>query len=281
MQFLQTVEELQRVDLQIPTLDRMCFFLNIYSVLLLHGLLITGGSSKSRIQGLGLYGFYKRTCYQISGYRFSLSDIRDGILRNNKPYPGSHSPAFYHNTEANLNPRVALLRDPRIGLAINPEDPRILFLLNKIEIILSTTNVLRLFRPITNEYMDIEPVVPTETIESHRFINILSGVHPSSINRVLRDEAEDYCMQNITVKNDNIKLPTIFGVYAEDFGGSDEAIIKTCMNSLLPHNCLIRSQLMEMYSEKPETTGSGSTIQSSPSKEKTSEIIKPTIEYQE
>ncbi|KAG2381837.1 hypothetical protein C9374_006221 [Naegleria lovaniensis] len=63
------------------------FFLNLFLTLFYHSLLIMGSSSKYRIIGNNAtYIFYNRMAYNVDGLIFSLSDIRDGILRGNKRY---------------------------------------------------------------------------------------------------------------------------------------------------------------------------------------------------
>src|SRR3989338_11265777 len=64
------------------------FFLNLFLTLFYHSLLIMGSSSKYRLVGSNAtYIFNNRMAYQVDGLVFSLSDIRDGILRGNKSYP--------------------------------------------------------------------------------------------------------------------------------------------------------------------------------------------------
>jgi hypothetical protein len=101
-------------------LVRMAFFVNIYHCLLLHGLMISCKSAQNRLQGKAMHGFYTRTCYVIGGYRFSLSDIRDGILRGNHSFPGSLEPTFEKG-------------DPRATMCVN--DLRLLFLLQESDTI--------------------------------------------------------------------------------------------------------------------------------------------------
>ncbi|KAK2158173.1 hypothetical protein LSH36_175g03004 [Paralvinella palmiformis] len=60
--------------------------------------------------------FWKTTAYHIGGHVFSLDDIEHGILRGNRPHPGSKTPPFKDN-------------DPRRSFVVKVFDPRVHFAL--------------------------------------------------------------------------------------------------------------------------------------------------------
>jgi hypothetical protein len=65
---------------------------------------------------LELEGFWSSTSYKIGGHIFSLDDIEHGILRCNKPHPGTGRVAFLPG-----DPRlqfIAISLDPRIHFAL-------------------------------------------------------------------------------------------------------------------------------------------------------------------
>ena len=92
--------------------ERKAFWINIYNVLLIHGLV----SYRARTSLWNIRGAFEHIAYVIGGYRYSLDDIEHGILRGNKAHfviPGSR---FAHN-------------DPRRQYAMRRVDPRIHFAL--------------------------------------------------------------------------------------------------------------------------------------------------------
>nr|CAG4716914.1 unnamed protein product [Naegleria fowleri] len=83
------------------------FFLNLFLTLFYHSLLIMGSSSKYRIIGNNAtYIFYNRMAYNVDGLIFSLSDIRDGILRGNKRYANGIVTDPVSNPNSNQPPPV-------------------------------------------------------------------------------------------------------------------------------------------------------------------------------
>ena len=92
--------------------DRMAFWINIYNVLLIHGV-VAYGETRSLLK---IRGAFERIAYVIGGYRYSLDDIEHGVLRGNRAH-------F-------LIPGVRFARqDPRRMQALSAVDPRIHFAL--------------------------------------------------------------------------------------------------------------------------------------------------------
>ncbi|PKA48240.1 hypothetical protein AXF42_Ash020637 [Apostasia shenzhenica] len=84
--FTNVVQDLQRVDLfQLSTDERLAFFLNLYNAMVIH----------ANIRPIGRPGivdrrsFFNDFQYIIGGYPYSLSTIKDGILRSNRRPPYS------------------------------------------------------------------------------------------------------------------------------------------------------------------------------------------------
>ena len=61
--------------------------------------------------------FFDKVAYNIGGMHLSLNDIEQGILRGNRVGPGEWRKRFRSNS------------DPRMGLVMDPMDPRIHFAL--------------------------------------------------------------------------------------------------------------------------------------------------------
>ncbi len=92
--------------------ERKAFWINIYKVLLIHGLV----TYRARTTLWDIRGAFERIAYVIGGYRYSLDDIEHGILRGNRAHfviPGSR---FAHS-------------DPRRQYVMRQVDPRIHFAL--------------------------------------------------------------------------------------------------------------------------------------------------------
>ena len=62
--------------------ERKAFWINIYNVLLIHGLV----AYRARTTLWDIRGAFERIAYVIGGYRYSLDDIEHGILRANKAH---------------------------------------------------------------------------------------------------------------------------------------------------------------------------------------------------
>lgn len=203
--FVHETEKLKMVDLtQMSKMEKTCFFINIFNVLYLHGMMLQGGFG-NRMTGSNTLAmaFFRRTAYQISGMLFTLQDIRDGILRGNKLFPQSFtrpfekdddlrlSVAFRHNTDkdsaaksSNANIADSDIITSAAGFLENPRfDPRIFF-------VLSSFHSASLF-----------------------------FVHPDNLEQVLERETERFLGNNVSIdfKSRTIRLPSLFQKFMSDF----------------------------------------------------------------
>lgn len=82
--YLRIVEELQRVELdEMPREEKLSFFINLYNMMAIHAILVTGHPS-GPLERRKFFGDFK---YVIGGSAFSLSAIYNGILRGNQRPP--------------------------------------------------------------------------------------------------------------------------------------------------------------------------------------------------
>ena len=112
--------ELQRFDLS--TLksknDKISFWINVYNSLVIEG--IAEQTARRKIETVWDIGdFFGNTAYEVGGYRFSLNDIENGILRANRRRPYGFTRQFSSS-------------DPRLQYSIPADqfDSRIHFALN-------------------------------------------------------------------------------------------------------------------------------------------------------
>jgi hypothetical protein len=97
--------------------EQLAFWINLYNALVLDAV-ISLGIQRSVIEGFtGLLAFFRRAAYNIGGYRISLDDIENGILRGNRGHPYLPGKQFTAG-------------DPRLDWVIWPPEPRIHFALN-------------------------------------------------------------------------------------------------------------------------------------------------------
>jgi hypothetical protein len=92
---------------------RKAFWINVYNALALHGIV----HFHIKLTVWERPNFFLSTEYNIGGYRFSLDDIKHGILRGNKRRWKFFPPPFRGN-----DPRLAFIlrdNDPRIHVALN------------------------------------------------------------------------------------------------------------------------------------------------------------------
>lgn len=92
--------------------DRLAFWINLYNVLVIHGVIELGIRDSIK----EVRGFLKRVQYRIGDMLFSPDDIEHGILRGNSRPPNSVLKQFR-------------MSDERLGYTIEPLDPRIHFAL--------------------------------------------------------------------------------------------------------------------------------------------------------
>jgi Protein of unknown function, DUF547 len=106
-------QNLTRAKFSVPSeeLEARAFWLNLYNALSLHALHV----SNLKRTVLEMPGFFKRFCYRVGDFVFSLDDIEHGVLRGNAPgFIGGRT--FLAN-----DPRQAyiLALEPRIHFALN------------------------------------------------------------------------------------------------------------------------------------------------------------------
>lgn len=92
--------------------ERIAFWVNLYNVLVIHGVIELGIHDSIR----EVTRFFRRIGYRIDGLEFTADDIEHGILRSNHRFPGS----LIHPFDS---------EDPRRHQVIEPLDPRIHFAL--------------------------------------------------------------------------------------------------------------------------------------------------------
>ncbi len=110
---LATVE-LRTVDLASLGGDSaVAFWMNVYNCLIMHGTLEVGHPTSAMQRAR----FFNSVCYQMGAHRFSCTEIEHGVLRCNRPPPGSRRGVFKAT-------------DPRVAFALRDFDPRIHFALN-------------------------------------------------------------------------------------------------------------------------------------------------------
>ncbi|KAJ5074552.1 electron carrier/ protein disulfide oxidoreductase [Anaeramoeba ignava] len=117
--FVIATSELQVISLDnIDYPERLALFINIYNVLFVHSAIVSGvptdKATKTR--------FMNESKYNIGGYLFSLSDIKHGILRGNRPKRNWRSGSYFKP------------KDKRANLQVVPLDPRIHFALTNLTI---------------------------------------------------------------------------------------------------------------------------------------------------
>lgn len=116
-EYVKLTADLRKIDLgDLPPPARRAFLINVYNCLCIHALtegLLSSfpGGSLSRLK------LYAKSSYQIGGDVYSLNDIENGVLRNNKP---SAAP-WAKNPFDEGDPKLAFCIDcdPRIHFALN------------------------------------------------------------------------------------------------------------------------------------------------------------------
>jgi hypothetical protein len=67
--------------------EQLAFWINLYNALVIDAV-IALGISHSVVEGkLGLLTFFRRAAYNVGGYRISLDEIENGVLRGNRGHP--------------------------------------------------------------------------------------------------------------------------------------------------------------------------------------------------
>lgn len=92
--------------------EKLSFYLNLYNLMAIHGILCQPRPDSN----LGRVKWFETIQYLIGGYKFSLNDIENGLIRQNSRAPYSFSLPFQQS-------------DPRSFLMIDLFEPRIHFAL--------------------------------------------------------------------------------------------------------------------------------------------------------
>ncbi|WOL09792.1 hypothetical protein Cni_G18545 [Canna indica] len=83
--YVNLVQDLQRVDLfSLSADERLTFFLNLYNAMVIHAIIRVGQPGV-----IDRRAFYTDFQYIVGGYPYSLSSIKNGILRSNRRQPYS------------------------------------------------------------------------------------------------------------------------------------------------------------------------------------------------
>ena len=99
------------------TAEQMAFWINLYNVLVMDSVIQLSVDS-SITEGIGgILRYFRQAAYDIGGFRTSLEDIEQGILRRNRGNPFIPGAQFSNG-------------DPRMAWVVAPMDPRIHFALN-------------------------------------------------------------------------------------------------------------------------------------------------------
>eukprot|EP00922_Rhytidocystis_sp_ex-Travisia-forbesii_P017161 GHVS01025594.1.p1 GENE.GHVS01025594.1~~GHVS01025594.1.p1 ORF type:complete len:492 (+),score=82.79 GHVS01025594.1:37-1476(+) len=114
LRFVLTTCEIQQVDLLNRTAHRVtAFVINCYNLIIKHAYIQVGIPEST----LGRHNFFNNVSYIIGGFRFTLSQLENGLLRANRRPPFSLTRPFGFNDQRNL---IALKRvDCRIHFALN------------------------------------------------------------------------------------------------------------------------------------------------------------------
>ncbi len=118
LNYVENTTKLPYVKLENLTLnEKKAFFLNIYNSLVLHA--IATGLFKVDWKGMTLCRLilYATASYNIGGEIYSLNDIENGILRNNRVSAVPYTNKPFNNDDQRL--RHCIKCDPRIHFALN------------------------------------------------------------------------------------------------------------------------------------------------------------------
>lgn len=111
---LQLSNNLKAMDLSLLARreEKIAFWINLYNVIVIHGVIALGIRDSVR----EVWNFFRGVYYQIGGYPFTPDDIEHGVLRGNRRPPHSLFRRFRGG-------------DPRLQYMVEPPDPRVHFTL--------------------------------------------------------------------------------------------------------------------------------------------------------
>lgn len=103
--------------------EKIAFFINMYNVLMIHGLLYKKYRTHPVIDGDKT--FFDDVAYRIGNHEISLNAMEHGILRGNRPHPSDREATTFWKTDAEDDTQKKLTQwcvkevDPRIHFALN------------------------------------------------------------------------------------------------------------------------------------------------------------------
>jgi GH15 family glucan-1,4-alpha-glucosidase len=114
LQYLDLIRQLAFYDPKDLKTDaqKKAFWTNLYNILIIHGVIEFDIQTSVK----EVLGFFQRIRYRVGKYTFSADAIEHGILRSNRPKPGTRKKYFSPD-------------DPRLALTVHKLDPRIHFAL--------------------------------------------------------------------------------------------------------------------------------------------------------
>eukprot|EP00762_Andalucia_godoyi_P000539 ANDGO_05262.mRNA.1 Phosphoinositide phosphatase SAC1 len=215
-QYHQRVAELQFVDLL--TLDReeaILFWINVYNALFVHAVLVVFHEHIPFIENIDTVAenslFYDSFAYVVGGHRFTLSDIKHGILRSNSRRPGRILRQFRSDCPV----------DPRIFFAnhLSPVDGRIHF-------------ALLTFKSLYHAYLEFS---------SPGIVCIMSvgGTHSQSVEYYAAQFLENHV--RFDVPTQQIMVDSLFTRCRTDFGPRNEDVLQFIIKNAPLH---IRTKLV-------------------------------------
>ena len=83
IRYVNLTQELHRINLgELSQEQRLAFFMNLYNAMAIHAVIRVG-----QPEGIMDRRFFSDFQYLVGGYSYSLSTIKNGILRNNRRPP--------------------------------------------------------------------------------------------------------------------------------------------------------------------------------------------------
>lgn len=205
--YTNTVLELQTLDLSgVSEPQLKAFFINIYNGIALHGLAVLGSPSTPGERA----AFFDELAYIVAGQRYSLYDIKHGILRGNRKPPGVAVRRFSKS-------------DPRVEWTIRELDPRIHFAL-----VCGTRSCSRLRVYPTRPYS-----VPADSALVARHPHLFSTEAAASnsttvdIDKELTMATEESIAETTSIVFElrQVLIARTFGWFHDDFGANDKDLL--------------------------------------------------------
>jgi len=109
--------ELQQVVLEESHEEKLCFWINVYNLLLVHGYISSPPEKNATIESK--WNFFKKTKYNIGGSVYSLADIQFGILRSKMTTPQTFQNNLGDLTNSSIHLHGLNKSEPRIDFALS------------------------------------------------------------------------------------------------------------------------------------------------------------------